>query len=195
MTISALRRHSTLFFQRTNRILYVLAALVVCVVCAESQSAPVEVRVPPRIAQARRFLAQRHGSHGASISPYLQRPALTASSTAVSPPAAWQPLGPTAVTTQQYGLVTGRVSSIAIDPSDSTGNRVLIGTTGGGVWASQNAGASGSVVFTPLTENPSVRLDLEHLGRAHPRSWRGSRLLPRRWSRRDRRSLPPVWGH
>ena len=50
--------------------------------------------------------------------------------------------------------MTGRVSSIAFDPADSTGNRVYVGTTGGGVWLSQNAGTSSasSVVFTPLTD-------------------------------------------
>ena len=75
----------------------------------------------------------------------------TAASTAV-----WQPLGPTAVMTPNYGLVTGRISSIAIDPADVTGNHVYIGTTGGGVWSSQNAASSGNVVFTPLTDSGSV---------------------------------------
>ena len=68
--------------------------------------------------------------------------------------APWQPLGPAAVISANYGLVTGRVSSIAFDPSDSTGNRVYVGTTGGGLWLSQNAGTSNasSVLFTPLTD-------------------------------------------
>ena len=69
--------------------------------------------------------------------------------------AVWQPLGPTAVMTPNYGLVTGRVSSIAIDPSDVTGNHVYIGTTGGGVWASQNAASSDYVIFNPLTDSSS----------------------------------------
>ncbi|WP_348264971.1 choice-of-anchor D domain-containing protein [Telmatobacter sp. DSM 110680] len=47
------------------------------------------------------------------------------------------------------------MSSIAIDPADATGNRVYVGTTGGGVWLSQNAGTAGSVVFTPLTDAPA----------------------------------------
>jgi hypothetical protein len=59
-----------------------------------------------------------------------------------------------AVITPNYGLVTGRISSIAIDPSDPTGNRVVVGTTGGGVWLSQNAGTASSVTFTPLTDTP-----------------------------------------
>jgi hypothetical protein len=59
------------------------------------------------------------------------------------------------VSTSSYGLVTGRVSALALDPSDATGNRLYVGTTGGGVWAASNAGAanSSSVVFTPLTDS------------------------------------------
>jgi hypothetical protein len=58
------------------------------------------------------------------------------------------------VLTPNYGLVTGRVSAVALDPSDSTGNRLYLGTTGGGVWVAQNAGTSdaANVVFTPLTD-------------------------------------------
>jgi hypothetical protein len=69
--------------------------------------------------------------------------------------AIWQPLGPAAVITAHDGLVTGRISSLAIDPSDSSGNRLLVGTTGGGVWLSQNAAAShpASIAFVPLTDN------------------------------------------
>jgi hypothetical protein len=65
------------------------------------------------------------------------------------------------VTSQSYGLVTGRVSALALDPSDATGNRLYAGTTGGGVWFSQNAGASASssVVFTPLTDNLAALSD------------------------------------
>ena len=57
--------------------------------------------------------------------------------------------------TANYGLVTGRISSLALDPSDPTGNRLFAGTTGGGVWASQNAAAGDakSIVFVPLTDN------------------------------------------
>ena len=71
--------------------------------------------------------------------------------------AAWQPVGPAQVASQRYGLVTGRVTSIAVDPADSTGNTVYIGTTGGGVWKSTNAaGAAGTVTFTPLTDSLPV---------------------------------------
>ena len=69
--------------------------------------------------------------------------------------ATWQPLGPAAVLTPNYGLVTGRVSALALDPSDATGNRLFVGTTGGGVWVAQNAATSNTanISFIPLTDN------------------------------------------
>ena len=60
-------------------------------------------------------------------------------------------MGPNAVLTQEYGLVTGRVSALALDPSDATGNRLFLGTTGGGVWE-RKARPSSNVVFAPLTD-------------------------------------------
>ncbi|MGB6746077.1 MAG: choice-of-anchor D domain-containing protein [Terracidiphilus sp.] len=126
--------------------------------------AAVEVRttpVPPRVAEAQRFLAQRgwrpghrlpqrgntvrgNTGHGQAVTSLGQ--------SAATP--TWQPLGPTAVSTLSYGLVTGRISALALDPADATGNHLYVGTTGGGVWASSNAGAANgsSVVFTPLTD-------------------------------------------
>jgi hypothetical protein len=70
---------------------------------------------------------------------------------------AWQPLGPAQVTTEAYGKVTGRVTAISIDPADLTGNTVYVGTTGGGVWKSNNAaGPASAVSFTPLTDTLPV---------------------------------------
>ena len=119
---------------------------------------PQPLSVPPRVEEARRFLAQRGwpknrvaNAASRAVTQTVPRHDATASSTSV-----WQPLGPQAVLTANYGLVTGRVASIAIDPSDPTGNRVFIGTTGGGVWSSQNAGASGTAEFSPLTDSPAA---------------------------------------
>ena len=71
--------------------------------------------------------------------------------------AAWQPLGPAQVASVRYGNITGRVTAIAIDPADATGNTVYLGTTGGGVWKSVNAaGPVASVSFTPLTDTLPV---------------------------------------
>ena len=70
---------------------------------------------------------------------------------------AWQPLGPAQVASAAYGSVTGRVTAVAIDPADATGNTVYLGTTGGGVWKSINAaGPAASVSFTPLTDTLPV---------------------------------------
>ena len=74
-----------------------------------------------------------------------------------TPSTVWQSVGPSQVSTSAWNLVTGRILSLAVDPSDSTGNTVYIGTEGGGVWKSINAAASPlSVSFTPLTDNISA---------------------------------------
>jgi hypothetical protein len=71
--------------------------------------------------------------------------------------AAWVSIGPAQVASQSYRSVTGRVTAVAIDPADASGNTVYLGTTGGGVWKSVNAaGAAGSVVFRPLTDTLPV---------------------------------------
>ena len=71
--------------------------------------------------------------------------------------AAWTPVGPGQVTSALYGNVTGRVSALAIDPADTTGNTLYVGTTGGGVWKSTNAaGSANTVTFTPLTDTLPV---------------------------------------
>ncbi len=88
---------------------------------------------------------------GNTLRPEQAHPHLTPLSTP------WTPLGPNQVTTPRYGPVTGRVTSIAIDPGDPTGNTVFLGTTGGGIWKSTNAaGAAANVSFTPLTDTLPV---------------------------------------
>jgi len=59
------------------------------------------------------------------------------------------------VNSLEFGLVTGRVSAIALDPSDASGNHVFVGTAGGGLWKSQNAaaGTTSAVQFLPLTDS------------------------------------------
>jgi hypothetical protein len=112
--------------------------------------------LPPRVTQAQRFLAHRSwGMRGTSAAQMRLRSAVVRPRAQTTSTANWQPLGPNAVTSTNFGAVTGRVSSIALDPADSTGNRIYVGTTGGGVWLSQNAGTSNasSVAFTPLTDS------------------------------------------
>ena len=114
--------------------------------------------VPPRVAQAQRFLARRGFTSGLAF----RRTATGLGANATHPrpqataaTATWQPLGPQGVVTDSFGIVTGRISSLALDPSDTTGNRLFVGATGGGVWVSQNAGTANpaNIVFTPLTDN------------------------------------------
>ncbi|HEX8812287.1 MAG TPA: hypothetical protein VF742_09880, partial [Terracidiphilus sp.] len=122
-------------------------------------------RVPPRVLEAQRFLARRSltpSSHGARYRPRHTTP-ISAATISTNPDwtagqSVWQPLGPDNVLTPYYGAVTGRIASIAFDPSDATGNTVYLGTTGGGVWASQNAGTSSAanILFSPLTDSTSA---------------------------------------
>jgi len=114
---------------------------------------------------ARQFLAGRASSGDVSAARAMdaarhQHAGMMAAQ-AVSPlsnlNAAWQPLGPNQVASMAYGNVTGRVTSIAIDPADVSGNTVYVGTTGGGVWKSTNAaGPAVSVTFVPLTDTLPV---------------------------------------
>ena len=142
---------------RRRMAIFVLFMLAVS--AASAQAPPVSERplTPPRIAQARRFLQRRGWPGQQNRSSASNHPMATSIETqvTVASTAVWQPLGPTAVMTPNYGLVTGRVSSIAVDPADVTGNHVYVGTTGGGLWASQNAASSSNVILTPLTDSPS----------------------------------------
>jgi hypothetical protein len=116
--------------------------------------------LPPRVVEAGRFLARR-GWPGGALQGRARplRPRAKTLAAQAQPQsqgsAIWLQLGPVAVQSQNFGLVTGRVSAIALDPSDATGNTVYIGTTGGGVWRSQNADTSdaSTVGFVPLTDN------------------------------------------
>ncbi len=147
----------------------VLAALAFAFLAGAAATAQDRVNPPPRAIQAQRFLAERGwlpgrgrltrftavessraaGTRSEAVRPQTQEQTQTAAT------ATWTALGPAAVLTPDYGLVTGRVSALALDPSDSTGNCLYLGTTGGGVWRAQNAGTSSasSIVFTPLTDS------------------------------------------
>ena len=117
----------------------------------------------------RDFLAQRRVADGsppalarenaqAQHATLLSRNAIRAHGGTSTPlTAPWQPLGPSSVQTQLYGRVTGRVTAIALDPNDTSGNTVYLGTTGGGVWKSTTvAGPLANVTFTPLTDTLPV---------------------------------------
>ncbi|HEX7157424.1 MAG TPA: hypothetical protein VF214_00310, partial [Edaphobacter sp.] len=116
-----------------------------------------------RVTGATFSAAQAMAEARAQHAEMLERQNLSAKArTGISPrtsglSATWQPVGPGQVASLDYGSVTGRVTSVAIDPADSTGNTVYLGTTGGGVWKSTNAaGPVGSVTFAPLTDTLPV---------------------------------------
>jgi hypothetical protein len=142
------------------RVFFLILALVIQ--CSGQQTSPsnatAKVRaVPPRVLQAERFLASRNFRPGYSRSDPVRSPvplarAMDQSASATS---SWQPLGPVGVVSPNYGLVSGRISSLALDPSDPTGNTLYVGTTGGGLWLSTNAGTSNSAIvdFNHLTDS------------------------------------------
>lgn len=61
--------------------------------------------------------------------------------------ARWQPLGPIQIDDPWFGQVAGRVSAIAIHPHDPA--IVYIGAAQGGVWKTENQGAS----WTPVSDH------------------------------------------
>ncbi len=96
----------------------------------------------------------------------MQRLAAATSSARISPDAtlatpgtgpAWNNLGPAPLTSepgQDYGNNTGRVTSMAVDQADTSGNTVYAGGAFGGLWKSTNAAASDptTVTWTPLLD-------------------------------------------
>ena len=110
-----------------------------------------------RAAAAKR--AATYGDRGASgdpassalqfaLSPALAKPADSST--------AWVPLGPAPLISDGnlYGAVSGRVTAVAIDPSDSSGNTVYAASASGGVWQSTNAAnaTAANVSWTALTD-------------------------------------------
>jgi len=157
--------------KRAGKWLTLLAVAAMAVSLLHSQESPAVVAArpnaqrtnrPPRVVEAERFLARRGWSsgsqRGSAANPGRRAKALSNRIQAqlqTGPSVTWLPLGPVSVESQNFGLVTGRVSALALDPSDATGNTVYVGTTGGGVWRSQNANTSDptKISFTPLTDN------------------------------------------
>lgn len=70
---------------------------------------------------------------------------------AVALPGNWTELGPRPEDSGQYGAIAGRVTAIAVDPGDPSGNTVYLGTAYGGLWKSTNALAA-NPVFTPISD-------------------------------------------
>ncbi|HLX84555.1 MAG TPA: sialidase family protein [Terriglobales bacterium] len=85
---------------------------------------------------------------------------LSAPSTSI----AWTSAGPAPLASdatgdgqQDYNWVSGRATSVLIDPADAAGNTVLLGGAYGGLWRSTNAGSlssnPASVTWSPLIDD------------------------------------------
>jgi len=59
---------------------------------------------------------------------------------------AWSPIGPAPTSGAFFSPVTGRITAIAIDPTDATGNTVLIGGAQGGIWRTTDGGTTWAAV-------------------------------------------------
>lgn len=161
----AFRKRLAAAFVRAPAVL-VLACFVSGTVAISQQPAASAAQAPRSSSRAALFLARRGIGRPGQPPPaeILMRARaahaamLRARAFATSSPssaAVWQAIGPAQVSTSAWNLVTGRVTSIAADPSDLSGNTVYVGTTGGGVWKSTNA-ASAAPSFLPLTDTLSA---------------------------------------
>src|SRR5579871_214967 len=63
----------------------------------------------------------------------------------------WQEIGPNPLQSLDQGNVSGRVTSLVLDPRDTTGNTLYVGTAYGGVWKTTNA-MSASPQYSPLSD-------------------------------------------
>ncbi|HVG26097.1 MAG TPA: choice-of-anchor D domain-containing protein, partial [Acidobacteriaceae bacterium] len=109
-------------------------------------------RATPQRSSPAAALSTAQSEHDLLLTRQSIRPHTTAS---LSAP--WQPLGPGSVVSARYGKLTGRITAIALDPNDTSGNTAYLGTTGGGVWKSTNAaGPLASASFVPLTDTLPV---------------------------------------
>ena len=91
--------------------------------------------------------------------------AASSKSPAPSTSSGWTPLGPVPLASdatgdgfQNYNQVSGRATSVAIDPADPSGNTVYIGGAQGGVWQSTNAATSiaNNVTWTAVTDDQAT---------------------------------------
>ncbi len=64
----------------------------------------------------------------------------------------WTFIGPQGAPQGPNGIVSGIVTAIAVDTTDTTGNTVFAGSADGGVWKTTNGGAT----WTPVTDNQAT---------------------------------------
>jgi hypothetical protein len=88
-----------------------------------------------RMMEAEGKLVHRANGSVAEVTPF-----------AASVTSTWTSIGPTPTTGGFFSPVTGRITAIAVDPTDATGNTVLIGGAQGGIWRTTTAGATWAAV-------------------------------------------------
>ena len=77
----------------------------------------------------------------------------------------WTAVGPAGVTTTvgEKGTFAGSVATVAVDPSDPTGNTVFVGSTSGGIWKTTNflTTEAGGPTYLPVTDfGPNFSLNV-----------------------------------
>ena len=148
--------------QILRRLLLFAGIVLICRLAAAQAPTPGQAREQARHARTQRFLAARQLAGNTSPAKALDAArrqhldlTLQPRDTTLSTP--WTPVGPAQVLSPTFGNLTGRVTSLALDPADPTGNTLYVGTTGGGVWKSTDAaGPAASVTFLPLTDTLPV---------------------------------------
>ena len=88
-----------------------------------------------------------------------RRAGASATSTDAPVSAGWTALGPAPLVSnpgsgQDYGFVSGRATSVLVDPADPSGNTVYLGGAYGGLWRSTNglAASPSSVTWSPMID-------------------------------------------
>lgn len=118
--------------------------------------------VPGGHAASLRAQAHRQKMQARAVRARAATSAMAVGSAFSGPP--WRSIGPAPLASdasgtglQDYGWVSGRATSVAIDPADPTGNTVYIGGAYGGVWKSNKAGTlaldPANVTWAALTDN------------------------------------------
>jgi hypothetical protein len=114
--------------------------------------------------------ALRLRAHQQKLAMRARRAAIAAAQpagAATAAPTPWVSLGPSPLASdatgngsQDYNWVSGRATSVLIDPADATGNTVLLGGAYGGLWKSTNAGSKsatpGLVTWQALIDDQST---------------------------------------
>jgi len=117
--------------------------------------------------RAARAAANAHATlppGSSSTDPLIAKGAMGGAPASAGVSTAWSSLGPAPLASdatgdggQDYNWVSGRATSVLIDPADASGNTVLLGGAYGGLWKSTNAGSLSSnpaaVVWQPLIDD------------------------------------------